>query len=170
MGADLVASLPAGKQLFDRANQVLGYDLAKICFEGPAELLDSTVHSQPALFVTSLAALELLRRDKPEVVTSCAATAGLSLGEYTALVFAGALEFDDGLRLVQERGSAMQAASDATPSGMVSLLGLELAKIEELCAQARGRWPTCFARGTLSFRDRRRRVLASRHWPSRLAR
>jgi [acyl-carrier-protein] S-malonyltransferase len=138
MGADLVASLPAGKQLFDRANQVLGYDLAKICFEGPAELLDSTVHSQPALFVTSLAALELLRRDKPEVVTSCAATAGLSLGEYTALVFAGALEFDDGLRLVQERGSAMQAASDATPSGMVSLLGLELAKIEELCAQARG--------------------------------
>jgi len=114
----------------------LGFDLAKLCFEGPAEELDSTVISQPALFVTSLAAIELLRSNAPDVVLSCQATAGLSLGEYTALVFAGALEFEDGLRLVQVRGEAMQEAADAAPSGMVSVLGLDRAQVEELCQQA----------------------------------
>ena len=104
---------------------MLGYDLAKLCFEGPAEELDSTVCSQPALFVTSLAALESLRRESPDVVLGCEAAAGLSLGEYTAMVFAGVMEFEDGLTLVQQRGEAMQEASDATPSGMVSILGLE---------------------------------------------
>ena len=138
MGAELAATLPAARQLFDRAGDLLGYDLAKLCFEGPAAELDSTVRSQPALFVTSLAALELLKRDQPTVVAGCEAVAGLSLGEYTALVFAGVMDFDDGLRLVQERGAAMQAAADATPSGMVSILGLELPKLVELCEQARG--------------------------------
>lgn len=138
MGRELAESLPAARQLFDRAGEILGYDLAKLCFEGPAEELDSTVHSQPALFVTSLAALEQLRQQTPDVVDSCQAAAGLSLGEYTALVFAGVLDFESGLRLVQERGQAMQAAADATPSGMVSILGLEQSKIETLCDQARG--------------------------------
>ncbi|MBS0208128.1 MAG: ACP S-malonyltransferase [Planctomycetes bacterium] len=137
MGAELSASLPAARELFDRANQVLGYDLAKICFEGPVEQLDSTVHSQPALFVTSLAALELLRRDKADVVAAVEATAGLSLGEYSALVFADAIDFDAGLRLVQERGRAMQDAADAIPSGMVSILGLDLDKVQGLCDEAR---------------------------------
>jgi len=137
MGAALAQSLPAAQALYDRAREVLGYDLGKLCFEGPAEELDSTVYSQPALFVTSLAALEQLRKDSPDVVLSCEATAGLSLGEYTSLVFAGAMEFDVGLQLVQERGSAMQDASDATPSGMVSILGLERLQVEALCDQAR---------------------------------
>ncbi len=115
----------------------MGYDLARLCFEGPAEELDSTVYSQPALFVTSLAAVELLRKNVPDVVLACEAAAGLSLGEYTALVFAGAIEFDAGLRLVALRGEAMQEAADATPSGMVSILGLERAQVEELCERAR---------------------------------
>lgn len=137
MGRQLAESVPAVRDLYDRANEILGYDLAKYCFEGPAEELDSTVISQPALFVTSLAAIEQLRKDQPDVVLSCEATAGLSLGEYTALVFAGVIEFEAGLRLVQERGAAMQDASDASPSGMVSILGLERAQVEELCDRAR---------------------------------
>jgi [acyl-carrier-protein] S-malonyltransferase len=137
MGRQAAASLPAARRLYDLAGEVLGYDLAKLCFEGPAEELDSTVISQPALFVTSLAAIEQLRDKSPDVVLACEATAGLSLGEYTALVFAGAMEFEDGLRLVAVRGEAMQEAADATPSGMVSLLGLEQAQVELLCDQAR---------------------------------
>lgn len=138
MGRQLAESLPAARALYEQAGEILGYDLAKLCFEGPDEELSSTVISQPALFVTSLAALEQLRSESPDVVLSCEATAGLSLGEYTALVFAGAMDFEDGLRLVQARGEAMQEASDAMPSGMVSVLGLERVQVEELCDQARG--------------------------------
>ena len=138
MGRELAAALPAARRLFDRAGEILGYDLAALCFEGPAEKLDSTVYSQPALFVTSLAALEQLRAQAPEVVDTCAGAAGLSLGEYTALVFAGVMDFETGLRVVQQRGEAMQAAADATPSGMVSILGLEREAVEGLCDQARG--------------------------------
>ncbi|REK15930.1 MAG: [acyl-carrier-protein] S-malonyltransferase [Planctomycetota bacterium] len=137
MGRQAAESLPAAHKLYDRAGEVLGYDLAKYCFDGPAEDLDSTVISQPALFVTSLAAIEQLRDRAPEAVLSCEATAGLSLGEYTALVFAGAMEFEDGLRLVAVRGEAMQEAADATPSGMVSILGLDQAAVEKLCDDAR---------------------------------
>jgi len=138
MGQQLAETLPAARALFERAGAVLGYDLAKLCFEGPAEELDSTVHSQPALFVTSLAALESLRQQSPDVVLSCEAAAGLSLGEYTALVFAGVFDFESGLKLVQQRGRAMQDAADQTPSGMVSVLGLERSQVEDLCAEARG--------------------------------
>ncbi|MBL9092018.1 MAG: ACP S-malonyltransferase [Planctomycetaceae bacterium] len=137
MGQSLYDSLREARELFDRANTVVGYDLAKLCFQGPVEELDSTVRSQPALFVTSMAALESLKAKSPEVVAQCGAAAGLSLGEYTALVFAGVMDFDDGLRLVQARGAAMQAAADATPSGMASILGLERGQVEQLCAEAR---------------------------------
>jgi [acyl-carrier-protein] S-malonyltransferase len=137
MGKRLAESIPAVRKLYDRASEVLGYDLAKLCFQGPAEDLDSTVISQPALFVTSLAALESLRSESPDVVLSCEAAAGLSLGEYTAMVFAGVLDFASGLTLVQQRGAAMQEASDATPSGMVTILGLERLQVEKLCQQAR---------------------------------
>lgn len=136
MGNRLVAAYPAASELFDRANEILGMDLRKLCFEGPAATLDSTVISQPALFVTSLAALEKLKADSPEIAQNCAMCAGLSLGEYTALVFAGALSFEDGLRVVQRRGQAMQAAADATPSGMVSILLLELPQVEQICRDA----------------------------------
>lgn len=138
MGSHVVGSLPSARELFDRASELLGYDLAELCFEGPAERLDSTICSQPAIFVTSLAALELLRSESPEIVLSCEAAAGLSLGEYTALVFAGVLEFEDGVTLVQRRGAAMQEAADAIPSGMVSILGLERVQVESLCDKARG--------------------------------
>ncbi len=138
MGAALAASLPQAKSLFDRAADILGYDLLQLCTDGPAEKLNSTVYSQPALFVCSLAALEQLKQDSPEVVESCSATAGLSLGEYTALVFAGAIEFEAGLRLVQTRGQAMQDAANAAASGMVSVLGLDREQVEAICDQARG--------------------------------
>ncbi|MBX3426717.1 MAG: ACP S-malonyltransferase [Pirellulales bacterium] len=137
MGAELAASLPAAKSLFDRAGEILGYDLLELCTNGPAESLDATDHSQPALYVCSLAALEKLRGENPALVDGAAIAAGLSLGEYTALAFAGALDFESGLRLVQQRGSAMQAASDLAPSGMVSVLGFELPQVQELCDQCR---------------------------------
>jgi len=137
MGKQVYDSLPAARQLFDEAGDILGYNLAEICFQGPVERLNSTAVSQPAIYVASLAALAGLREHEPDIETTCVATAGLSLGEYTALAFAGALSFRDGLRVVERRGEAMQAASDANPSGMVSVLGLELPVIEELCASAR---------------------------------
>ncbi len=137
MGRQLSESVPRARELFEEARAVLGYDLLDVCSNGPAQRLHATVVSQPAIFVTSLAALEFLKASNPDAVSRCTAAAGLSLGEYTALVFAGALSFGDGLRVVQRRGEAMQAAADATPSGMLSVVGLEPPKVEELCAAAR---------------------------------
>jgi [acyl-carrier-protein] S-malonyltransferase len=135
MGRDLAATSPAAKALFDQAADLLGFDLLDVCVNGPADRLNATDVSQPAIYVASLAALEHLKATEPpaEVV----ATAGLSLGEYTALTFAGALAFADGLKVVQARGQAMQAAADATPGGMVSVIGPELAEVESLVAEAR---------------------------------
>lgn len=138
MGKVLYDTLPAAKALFDKADEILGYSLTDLCFNGPMEQLSTTAVSQPALYVTSLAALESLKVSAPEAVEACSAAAGLSLGEYTALAFAGVLSFEDGLRLVQRRGQAMQEAADATPSGMVSLLGPEVEVVEDLCAKVRG--------------------------------
>lgn len=139
MGKALVERCAGAAALFRRAADILGYDLLGVCVGGPPERLDSTLCSQPAIFVTSLAALEVLRSERPEVVQGCTAAAGLSLGEYTALVFAGALDFEDGLRLVQQRASAMQEAADAVAGGMVSVLGLEPEVLAQLCAeQAQG--------------------------------
>ncbi|MBL8815375.1 MAG: ACP S-malonyltransferase [Planctomyces sp.] len=136
MGRRLAEQYAGARRLYDQAREILGFDLAELCFRGPASDLDSTVISQPALFVTSLAALEKLRADSPDVVLGCEMAAGLSLGEYTALVFAGAMSFEDGLRVVQRRGQAMQAAADSTPSGMVSILLLELAQVEQIVQEA----------------------------------
>jgi [acyl-carrier-protein] S-malonyltransferase len=137
MAGELAAKLPAAKALFDEAADVLGYDLLSICVSGPAERLNATDVSQPAIFVASLAALEQLKATDPTALDGVTDTAGLSLGEYTALVFAGALSFRDGLKVVQARGQAMQSAAEATPSGMVSVLGLEVAEVETLVAEAR---------------------------------
>lgn len=137
MAKSICERLPSAKQLFDRANEVLGFDLAKLCFEGPQEQLDKTDISQPALYVSSLACLELVKAEKPELLDRCALAAGLSLGEYTALAFAGAMSFEDGLRVVRRRGEAMQAAADATPSGMVSALLLDDAKVAVVVEKAR---------------------------------
>jgi [acyl-carrier-protein] S-malonyltransferase len=136
MCRELYHELPAVRALFDQANDVLGFDLKALCFEGPAEALEATDVSQPAIFVASLAALESLKAKSPEAVEACQGAAGLSLGEYTALVFAGAIDFAAGLEVVRRRGQAMQSASEATPSGMTSVLGLDEAKVDELCRQA----------------------------------
>src|SRR4051794_41145425 len=141
MCQELERELPAVRSMFDRAGEVLGFDLRKLCFEGPADALEATDVSQPAIFVASLAALEGLKATDPGVVDSCAGAAGLSLGEYTALVFAGALDFETALKVVRRRGEAMQAAALATPSGMTGVLGLDEEKVDELCRRVapRGR-------------------------------
>jgi [acyl-carrier-protein] S-malonyltransferase len=133
MGRALDQELLAARDLFDRAGAILGFDLRAACFDGPAEALEATDVSQPAIFVASLAALEDLKAKQPEVVAACDGAAGLSLGEYTALVHAGALDFETGLRIVRHRGAAMQAAARATPSGMASVLGLDEPAVDELC-------------------------------------
>ena len=135
MARELDAELPSVRAMFDQAGEILGIDLRTLCFEGPAEALNATDVSQPALFVASLAALESLKTTNPDVVTGCQGAAGLSLGEYTALVFAGAIEFEAGLKLVRLRGEAMQSAAKATKSGMASVLGLEESKVDELCGR-----------------------------------
>src|SRR5947208_4737852 len=112
MAGALCQSLPAAAELFQRAAAILGYDLLDVCTSGPAERLNATDVSQPAIYVASLAALESLKQSDPPAIESCAGAAGLSLGEYTALTFAGALSFEDGLRVVQKRGEAMQAAAE----------------------------------------------------------
>lgn len=137
MAKALCDELPAAKQLFDQAAEVLGYDLADVCFNGPAEKLNSTDISQPALYVSSMAALEKLKVDSPDVYENCQGAAGLSLGEYTAMAFAGAMSFEEGLRLVQRRGQAMQEAADETPSSMVSVLGLDREQVQKVCDDAR---------------------------------
>jgi [acyl-carrier-protein] S-malonyltransferase len=135
MGRELDRDLPAARALFDQASEILGFDLRAVCFDGPAEALSATDVSQPAIFVASLAALEDLKDKQPEVIEQCAGAAGLSLGEYTALVFAGAMDFETGLKVVRKRGQAMQAAAVASPSGMTSVLGLDEAKVDELCSR-----------------------------------
>lgn len=137
MAGALCQSLLAAHALFQKASAVLGYDLLDVCVNGPAERLNATDVSQPAIFVASLAALESLKAAEPDAANGVVATAGLSLGEYTALVFAGALSFEDGLAVVKARGEAMQAAAEATPSGMVAIIGLEVPDVESLVAAAR---------------------------------
>jgi [acyl-carrier-protein] S-malonyltransferase len=138
MADSLCQSLPAARELFSRSEAILGYDLLEICTHGPTEKLNATDISQPAIFVASLAGIEQLKATEPNALESVVAVAGLSLGEYTALVFAGAMSFDDGLKLVQARGLAMQAAAEATPSAMTSILGLDIADIDALVIECRG--------------------------------
>ncbi|MBQ1455764.1 MAG: ACP S-malonyltransferase [Thermoguttaceae bacterium] len=135
MGQEMLAR-PEVTGLFSRASEILGYDLADVCTNGPKEKLDSTAVCQPAIFTASCAALNCLKADQPEVVDMAAAAAGLSLGEYTALYFAGAFSFEDALRLVQKRGEAMQHAADSLAGGMVAILGLDAAVVERLCEEA----------------------------------
>ncbi len=128
MGKDLAAAFPAARDLYDRASKILGFDLARVCFEGPAEELNRTDRCQPALLVHGIACLEVA---KAKGLPPAEAAAGLSLGEYTAHVYAGSLTFEDGVRLLQKRGQYMQEACDRTPSGMISVLGLDRARVEE---------------------------------------
>jgi [acyl-carrier-protein] S-malonyltransferase len=136
MGRDFFEARPAARAVFEQANQVLGFDLASVCFNGPEEKLNQTDISQPAIFTTSIAcfrAASLAGLIAPDAV---AAYAGLSLGEYTALHLGGAFSFEEGLKLVAARGKCMQAAAVATPSGMVAVMGADGDAVDRLCAEA----------------------------------
>lgn len=133
MGKDLYESSAAARRIFDEADQVLGYKLSAICFEGPAEKLTETRFCQVAIYTTSCAALEAFREKYPEIKPlGCA---GLSLGEYGALYAAGAFTFADGLRLLAKRAELMDEACRATVGGMASVLGGEVAVIREVAAE-----------------------------------
>jgi [acyl-carrier-protein] S-malonyltransferase len=132
MGKDLAEAFPACRDLFDRANDALGYDLAKTCFEGPLETLTRTDVCQPAIFVVSAACLAAARERAPAFAFDYAC--GLSLGEWTALYAAGVVGFEQCVRILEARGRFMQEACDATPSTMVCILRLPYDKVEALCA------------------------------------
>src|SRR5436190_679129 len=134
MGKDLAEQFPAAKAWFDRANSALGYDLASICFTGPEAELTKTETAQPGICLVSWVAFQLLRERVPGLQFD--ASAGLSLGEFTALTAAGAMSFEDGLRIVRQRGRFMQEACEATRGGMAAIIGLDEAATREVCAQA----------------------------------
>jgi [acyl-carrier-protein] S-malonyltransferase len=134
MGRDLAAQFPGARAWFDRANATLGYDLARICFEGPEAELTRTEHAQPGIFLVGWVAFQLLKERVPSLKFD--ATAGLSLGEFTALAAAGALSFEDGLQLVRQRGQFMQEACVATQGGMAAVIGLDAAATRAVCAEA----------------------------------
>ncbi|XP_061920801.1 malonyl-CoA-acyl carrier protein transacylase, mitochondrial [Entelurus aequoreus] len=124
-------------EMFKVAQKILGYDLLSLCLEGPEEELMKTVHCQPAVFVTSLAAVERLSQENPTAIETCIAAAGFSVGEFTALVFSGALTFAEALYAVKVRAEAMQRASELVPSGMLSVMGKPQAHYKHACLQAR---------------------------------
>lgn len=135
MASELCEESTIAKNMFDEASEILQYDLIKLCSAGPQDVLDSTAFSQPAIFVSSCAAAAQLSADSPDIVNSCTATMGLSLGELSSLYLAKALKFCDGVRLTHERGVAMQLASDVVPSGMIAVSGLSVTEIKRLCIE-----------------------------------
>lgn len=134
MGQDFAAASSTAKSWFEQANAALGYDLAKICFTGPEAELTKTEHAQPGIYLVSWVAFKLLQESVPGLAFQ--ATAGLSLGEFTALSAAESLSFADGLRIVRQRGRFMQEACDATQGGMAAVIGLEEGPTREVCAEA----------------------------------
>ena len=133
MGKDLAESFPSARTWFERANAALGYDLAAVCFNGPESELTKTENAQPGIFMVSWIAFQLMRdRFSP---LSFQATAGLSLGEFTALTAADAMSFEDGLRVVRQRGRFMQEACEATHGGMAAVIGLDEATTRQICEE-----------------------------------
>ncbi len=132
MGKDLAEAFPSARAWFDRANAAVGYDLASVCFSGPESELTKTENAQPGIYLVSWVALELLKERVPDLAFD--ATAGLSLGEFTALAAAGSFSFEDGLRVVRQRGKFMQEACEATQGGMAAIIGLDEAITREVCA------------------------------------
>jgi [acyl-carrier-protein] S-malonyltransferase len=133
MGKDLAEKFPSARKWFDRANVALGYELASICFNGPEAELTKTENAQPGIFLVSWVVFELLKEQFNGLKFEAAA--GLSLGEFTALTAAGAMSFEDGLRVVRERGKFMQEACDAMRGGMAAIIGLDEMPTREVCAQ-----------------------------------
>ena len=134
--ADKLMKHPEAKALFDKASEILGYDLAALIAEGPQDKLDQTLYSQPAIYVTSLAHVEVAKKEKFQLLGRTKMTAGFSLGEYTALAFANAFSFEDGLKLVKARAEAMDAAAKAANSGMASISGVDDETLLTMIGQA----------------------------------
>jgi [acyl-carrier-protein] S-malonyltransferase len=134
MGRDLAERYPAARQVFEQADQILGFALSRLMWEGPEADLNDTLNTQPALYVHSLAALAVLSAQFPDIRP--ATVAGHSLGELTALAAAGAIPFADGLRLVRRRGELMKQAGTLAPGGMAAILGLDIPTLDTLCAEA----------------------------------
>jgi len=136
MGKDLYDNFPQAKAVFDKANAVLGFDLAKLCFEGPIEELTKSAVCQPAVLTHSIAVYEVLKTScscKEKVPAACA---GLSLGEYSALVACGGLKFEDAVSLVHKRGKFMDQASAENPGTLACILGVDLDQTKNICEQA----------------------------------
>ncbi|MBI3306259.1 MAG: ACP S-malonyltransferase [Candidatus Omnitrophica bacterium] len=134
MGKDLAESFPSAKKVFQTADAILGYSISQLCFEGPETDLTRTLHAQPAIFTASMAALAVLREKCPDVQPGF--SAGLSLGEFTALAASGSLSFEDGLRLVQRRANAMESCAQKHPGTMASVMGLSEKDCEQIAADA----------------------------------
>jgi [acyl-carrier-protein] S-malonyltransferase len=135
MGKDLYDNFPAAKTVFDNADKVLGFSISKLCFEGPLEELTKTNNAQPAIVTMSIAALEAFRSNNV-TVSNPDFVAGLSLGEYSALVAAKAISFEDAVYLVRRRGEFMEEEARNNPGKMLSIIGLDLIKVKEVCAEA----------------------------------
>mmetsp|Transcript_1345 Transcript_1345/g.1533 ORF Transcript_1345/g.1533 Transcript_1345/m.1533 type:complete len:534 (-) Transcript_1345:26-1627(-) len=131
-----VQDIPAVKTMLEKAKAILGWDVLDLCLTGPESKLEETAFCQPAMFIAGLAGVEKLRGDRKEAAERFQVTAGLSLGEYTALCAAGVFSFEDGLKLVDIRGKAMQEAAKVGKQAMLSVAGLEKPKLEELCKEA----------------------------------
>ena len=136
MGKDLYENSARARSLYDQANEILGFNLSNICFNGKKELLEKTEVCHPAIMVTSLAIIEGLKEQSNNDIT-CSSVAGLSLGEYTALVFAGAIEFKDAIKLVHNVGKHIDENCNVNPGGMIAVIGLDDSTIENICSEAR---------------------------------
>ncbi len=136
MGKDLYENSPSAKRLYDLADDILGFNLSGICFNGERELLDKTAVCHPAIMVTSLAIIEGLK-EQSDKNSSCSSVAGLSLGEYTSLVFAGAIEFRDAIKLVHNVGKYIDNNCNTKPGGMLTVIGLDDSTMENICSYAR---------------------------------
>lgn len=134
MGKDLADQFPVVKQAFEEADSILGFALSKLMMEGPVDELNETVNTQPALFVHSLASYRAFTHLYPDLKP--ATMAGHSLGELSALAAAGALSFEDGLRLVRKRGELMKRAGELAPGGMAAILGVDIPTLDKVCAEA----------------------------------
>jgi [acyl-carrier-protein] S-malonyltransferase len=159
MGKDLYDEFPSARELYDRADEILGFRLSKLCFEGPEEELQQTRNAQPAIAVTSLALLKVATELTPQLLKKPAYVAGHSLGEYPALVAAGALQFDEAVRLLRTRGELMQAAGDKNPGTMAAVLGLDIPDCEEVCREAGAEICTVNAPGQIVIGGRREAVV-----------
>ncbi|HPM43202.1 MAG TPA: ACP S-malonyltransferase [Candidatus Omnitrophota bacterium] len=133
MGKDLYENYPQARDVFDRAGSILKFDLKKLCFEGPQDILSTTDNSQPAILATSIAALRVFEASASYSQFNPKFSLGLSLGEYTALVAAGSISFEDALVLVRKRGEYMEEASRKTPGKMACVIGMDMKAVDELC-------------------------------------